>query len=224
MAPIRKTDKTVLEAIPTLPSFFDKARLDSPEFDKYIYEIKFKKTGKTARGLTAGGHIHALHPYIREIRSELVDFGFAGEGKRNVLSCIVKVIVTLAYRTDEVGGSLESVVAEAFGESDVTEAPPGALVRTAETRALNRALERLDDVSKADLNNAFVGEDEWGSPAQTEVDDERGNNRDGRVSPQSLSAKKRAEMEAELDVDNSIDDPVVEHDPGTEKKKPKDDW
>ena len=213
MAPIRKTAGLVdiPKAVPTLPEFFDKSRLESAEFDKYIYDIKFKKTGKIVHGMTAGGHIHALHPFLKEIRSELVDFGYAGGGKRNVLSCIVKATVTLEYKTAN-SDELRHVVVDAFGESDLSEAPQGSLIRTAETRALNRALERLDDVSKADLNNEFIGEDEYGAMAQTEVDD---NNR--RIkSPQERKAEleKRYYPGDELDADQAPDGDAVERDSG----------
>lgn len=221
MAPVRKN--TELVPISTLPVFFDKARLLNPEFDKYYYEIKFKKSGKTVRGMTVAGHLHAIHPFLKSIKSDIVQYGLLD--RRNILSCVVKVTVTVSYKPSEDSEPID-VVVEAFGDGDVQEAPSAAvLVRTAETRALNRALERLLDVSKADFNNEFVGEDESGTPATREIDDE--NHRETyRKSPQEIKAekeKKYADDGDELDADQASDNGNVSNTAGSTKASSEDD-
>jgi hypothetical protein len=217
--PVRKTTLTP-DAIPTLPNFFDKERLYSGDFDKYIYTIPFKKTGKEVRGMSADGYINAIHPYLKGIRSEILHYGFANE-KRAVLSCVVRVTVTVSYKPSEDSDPIE-VSIEGLGDGDVQDVPTGgSLVRTVETRALNRALSRLLNVSKADLNNEFTGEDEYGTQAPVEFDDNH------RKSPQEIKAEREKKYYPgdELDADQAterrdISDSEGEAKPG--KKEP--DW
>lgn len=137
---------------PTFPSIFDNSRLTTGEFKKYIYEIPFKVKGggtRVAKGMTAAGHIRAIHPYLKSISSEVIHYGTTGQ--RNILSCVVKVTVAISLSS---GQSDRIIVVEALADGDVTGVPSAdTLVRTVETRALNRALGRLLDVSNADLNS-----------------------------------------------------------------------
>lgn len=144
---------------PTFPQIFDKCRLNTNEFKRYIYEIPFKIKGggtKISRGMTAAGHIHAAHPYLKSIKSEILNYGTVGA--RNILSCVVRVTVTLcpdASRPDN------EIVVQALADGDVTSVPSAdTLVRTVETRAINRAFERLLDLSKSDLNDDIEAVDE----------------------------------------------------------------
>lgn len=205
--PVKKSGNLPLEAIPTLPKFFDKTRLDSPEFAKYIYDIKFKQSGKTVHGMSLDGYVHAAQPYLKSIKSEILHYGHTTE--KRPLSCVVKATVTLSYRPSEDAEPVDITV-EAMGDGDAQDVPTsGSLVRTVETRALNRAFARLLDTSKADLNNEFVGEEEYGSIANTELND---NNRPHRTSPQDISARNdQRRMEAELDADQATDGENVEH-------------
>jgi hypothetical protein len=203
--PVRSSKNNGLEAIPTIPIFFDKTRLKSGgEFDKYIYEIVFKKSGKSARGMAVGGYIHAMRPYLKSIKSEILHYGLVSE-KRPILSCVVKCTVTISYKLDEDGDPI-NITFEGIGDGDVQDVPTsGSLVRTVETRALNRALERASGISKSDLNNKFVGEDEYGSAATMEIDDEPRR----RKSPQELKAereKKYTDDGDELDDNQTLDD------------------
>jgi hypothetical protein len=220
--PIKKA--MLPEAIPTLPNFFDKTRLNGGEFDKYIYEIKFKQSGKTVRGMALDGYIHMVHPYLKSIKSEMIHYGHTTE--KRPLSCVVKAIVTVSYRPNEDSDPIDITV-EGLGDGDTTDVPTsGSLVRTVETRALNRAFARLLDTSKADLNNEFVGEEEYGSLVNQEVDDTPRNSH--RTSPQDISARKDKErMEAELDADNTTvgkREPAGSEGEETESGSDDDDW
>jgi len=189
-----------LEAIPTLPKFFDKSRLETSEFAKYIYDIKFKQSNKTVHGLSLDGYVYAAHPYLKSIKSEILHYGHTTD--KRPLSCVVKATVTLSYRPSEDADPIDITV-EAMGDGDVQDVPnSGSLVRTVETRALNRAFARLLDTSKADLNNEFIGEDELGSLANTEAND----NRSGRTSPQDIKARKEQKYMNDGDeLDNDAD-------------------
>ena len=140
------------EPTPTFPSIFDKSRLSGDEFKRYIYEIPFKVKGggtRVAKGMTAAGHIRAIHPYLKSISSELLHYGNVGQS--NILSCVVKVTVAISLSP---GQSDKLIVVDAIADGDVTGVPSAdTLVRTVETRALNRALGRLLDLSNADLNS-----------------------------------------------------------------------
>jgi hypothetical protein len=148
---------------PTFPALFDRSLLESDEYKRFIYSIPFKnkKTGelKSSKGITAAGLIRAAHPYLKSIESELLHYN-APEG-RKILSCVVKVTVTLELP------SKQEIKVSALADGDVTGVPSAdTLVRTTETRALNRALERILDVSKADLNPEADSpdEEEHGTP------------------------------------------------------------
>jgi hypothetical protein len=144
---------------------FDKSRLTSDEFKKYIYEIPFKNKGggvKKVKGMTAAGYIHAIHPHLRSIKSEVISHGTVGA--RNILACVVKVTVTISPDLDHPD---RVVMIEGLADGDLTGVPSAdTLVRTVETRALNRALGRVLDVSNADLNNpdGEPDEEESGTP------------------------------------------------------------
>jgi hypothetical protein len=210
--PVRKSTG-IVEAIPTLPEFFDKRRLESGEFDRYIYEIPFKKSGKTVRGMSVDGYVHAMHPYLKSIKSELLYYGVAGE-KRSILSCVVRATVTLSYRPNEDSDPVE-ITFEGLGDGDVQDVPTsGSLVRTVETRAINRALSRMSGISKSDLNNEFVGEEEYGTIAQTEIDDTK-ETRSYRESPQESKARKEAKYmndgdELDSDIEKPVEEPVID--------------
>jgi hypothetical protein len=149
----------------TFPVIFDKSRLTGDEFKRYIYEIPFKMKGggtRVAKGMTAAGHIRAIHPYLKSISTELLHYGTVGT--RNILSCVVKVTVAISLSP---GHADQIIVVDAIADGDVTGVPSAdTLVRTVETRALNRALGRLLDLSNADLNNpnGEPNEEEAGTP------------------------------------------------------------
>lgn len=175
--------------VTTFPDIFDKARLKGDEFKKYIYEIPFKIKGggtKTARGMTAAGNVHAIHPYLKSINSELLHYGTVGQ--RNIMCCVVKVTVTINSKSDD--SSDGDITVSALADGDVTGVPSAdTLVRTVETRALNRALERLLDISKADLNangNDEPDEEEYGTPIHHP-----------EPAPGSLTAKMKAKKDKE---------------------------
>lgn len=160
MAPVHEAG----DSAPSFPSIFDKERLKSGEFDRYIYEIPFKVKGggvRKARGMAVAGYVRAVHPYLKSIHSELVQYGFV-EG-RKVLSCVVRVVVTIVTKP---GQGDNTIVVEALADGDVTGVPSAdTLVRTVETRALNRALGRVLDISNADLNTTGEpDEEEPGTP------------------------------------------------------------
>jgi len=148
---------------PTFPAIFDRNLLESDEYKRFIYSIPFKnkKTGEVSykKGITVSGLIRAVHPYLKSINSEILHYG-APEG-RKIVSCVVKVTVTLELP------SKQEIKVSALADGDVTGVPSAdTLVRTTETRALSRALERLLDVSKADLNpeSDSPDEEERGTP------------------------------------------------------------
>ena len=98
----------------------------------------------------------------------------------------------------------------------------GSLVRTVETRALNRALGRLLDVSKADLNNEFVGEEEYGT-----LTHERHRKQSRRKSPQEIKAERdKKYMEDELDADQATERGDISDSSGETHKRAEDpiDW
>ena len=113
----------------TFPDIFDKTRLTSGEFDKYIYTITFKTKGggqKVSKGMTAAGNIRAIHPYLRDIKSRPIHFGTVGD--RKLLCCVVKVTVTIAVKN---GDSESLYTASALADGDVTGVPSSdTLVRT----------------------------------------------------------------------------------------------
>ena len=158
---------------PTIPTIFDRERLKNDEFKPFIYTINFRRknprTGQVesipAHGITASGLIRAAHPYLTNIQSDVLHYG-APEG-RKILSCVVRVTVTaLVVARLDTGNVLHEIKMSALADGDVTGVPSAdTLVRTVETRALNRALERLLDISKADLNpDSVQDEEEYGIP------------------------------------------------------------
>ena len=176
-------DTTELESpTPTFPQIFDKSRIVSGEFDRYIYKIPFKIKGggqKIAKGMTAAGNIHAIHPYLKQITSELLHYGTIGE--RKILCCVVRVTITI--RVPPYGDKTVSALAD----GDLTGVPSAdTLVRTTETRALNRAMERLLDIAKVDFNDPTLGidEEESGTPFQA-------------PNSNSLTAKMKAKKDKE---------------------------
>jgi hypothetical protein len=145
----------------TFPDIFDKARLKSDEFKRYIYEIPFKTKGggvRIAKGMTAAGHIRAIHPYLKSVQSEMLHYGTVGA--RNIMCCVIRVTVVISVDDEE-------YTVQALADGDVTGVPSAdTLVRTVETRALNRCLGRLLDLSNADLNapDGDPSEEEAGTP------------------------------------------------------------
>ena len=195
----------------TFPDLFDKSRLSENEFKKYIYEIPFKIKGggtKTARGMTAAGNIHAIHPFLKSIHSELLHYGTVGQ--RNIMCCVVRVTVTINAKSNE--SSDGDITVSALADGDVTGVPSAdTLVRTVETRALNRALERLLDISKADLNstaNDEPDEEEYGTPIHHVEPPRRGSLADQMQAKKDKAAAERkriAEEEGEDEDDNQTD-------------------
>lgn len=218
----------------TFPKIFDKSRLKEDEFEKYIYEIPFKaKGGRTriSKGMTAAGNIRAIHPFLKSIKSELIHYGTVGD--RKVMCCVVKVTVTI--RITESNDPADLISVEAFADGDLTGVPSAdTLVRTVETRALNRALERLLDISKADLNStdSDPDEEEYGTPIHR-IDSEQSSRLSEMFKAQAYkkeSDRKRiAEEEGEDDIKTSeggLSDNETDHDPSGESggKTESDDW
>lgn len=158
--------------LPVKPIFFDKKKLGTKEFKNYIYEIEFKKSGKKVNDMNVAGYIHALSPYLKGIHSELIHYGVIGDGR--ILRAVVRSTVTVSFKTSEHStGVTNDMTFTALADGDVTNAPSSdTLVRTVETRALKRALARVMDISKADLNEDFVEEDEIGTPLNTNGSEE----------------------------------------------------
>lgn len=204
------------------PKIFDKTRLKNGEFDKYIYEIPFKVKGggtRTSRGMTAAGLIRAIHPYLESISSEIIHYGSAGEG-RKLLTCVVRVTITICVKPD--GENARRITVQAIADGDVTGVPSAdTLVRTVETRAMNRALERLLDLSKADLNSdSAVDEEEHGTPLSAMFQNQ--------IAKKNAERNRIAEEEGEdidtSDENHSSDNKKSEKSDGSSKDQEDDGW
>jgi len=204
--------------MPIKPTFFDKKGLNTPEFGRYVYEIAFKKSGKTVRDMNVAGYVHALNPYIKSIQSELLHYGVTGDGR--ILRAVVRSTVTVSFKTsDHSTGVTNDLVYTALGDGDVTDVPSaGTLVRTVETRALKRALARVMDISKADLNEGFIEEDEIGTPLNNGRDGDENKSASGRKSPQDIAREHQREMDEK-------EEAAGDDDSGTPtSESPGDDW
>jgi hypothetical protein len=221
----KTVEDTTLEL--TIPSLFNRERLKTEEFKPFIYTIPFRKknprTGQVetvpAHGIVAAGLIRAVHPYLKSIESELLHYG-TPEG-RKILSCVIKVTVHVEV-TARVNGEYKThqIKISALADGDVTGVPSAdTLVRTVETRALNRALERLLDVSKSDLNPdaSLQDEEEYGTPLSlSEKMEAQKKKRD------ALAAEEDAASEEEDDADKAAEGrDMGESEPETGKD---DDW
>jgi hypothetical protein len=188
------------EILPVKPIFFDKAKLSTDEFKNYLYEIQFKKSGLKIRDMTLAGYIHAISPYLKGIQSEVVHYGTVGD--RKILCAVVRSTITVSYKTSSAGGSLNDMQFTALADGDVTNVPSSdTLVRTVETRAIKRAIARAIDVSKSDLNENFVEEEEIGTPSDI-MDKSTQPKISYRKSPQEIAAEKQRKAnddEAELE-------------------------
>lgn len=201
--------------LPVKPILFDKKRLSTPEFKNYIYEIVFKKSGLKVRDMNLAGYIHAISPYLKGIQSEVVNYGFVGE--QRILRVTVRSTITVSFKSSEHStGVTNDMTFTALADGDVTNAPSSdTLVRTVETRALKRAIARALDISKADLNENFVEEDEIGTPLNMNgIDEAAEKENPHKKSPQDISREKErkisdANAEAELDeeLDKAAQDP-----------------
>ena len=183
------------DILPFTPVLFDKSRLSSKEFENYMYEIKFKKSGKSIKDMSLAGYIHAISPYLKSIKSEVIQFGWIGE--RKVMSAVVKTTIVVTYKTSAscTGGAMTNEMSfDALADGDATAVPSvDVLVRTVETRALKRAIARALDISKSDFNEGFVEEEEYGTPMRN--NDESGDEvKPSRKTPQSIAAVKEQEM------------------------------
>jgi len=192
------------DIFPIKPLFFDKKKLSSEEYKNYIYEIEFKKSAKKVRDMSLAGYVHAIAPYLKSVNSEVVQFGFIGEQK--VLRAVVKCTIVVSFRTDTLALDLaedfpcyNDLTFTALADGDVTNVPSSdTLVRTVETRALKRAIARALDISKVDLNDNFVDEEEIGTPiVHNEVS--------YRKSPQDIAREKQHKLDAE-ERDAELDD------------------
>jgi hypothetical protein len=119
---------------------FDKTRLLSTEFEPYRYTLEFKTTDVV--DMTVGGYQRAIRPYQ--------DGGYVAEHiathiMGSTIYCQVKVCIRL----------LSGVVFESFGDSDNRGVPDGdTCLRTAESLAFKRAVQRALDISSVDFGNA----------------------------------------------------------------------
>lgn len=180
------------DILPFSPILFDKSRLMAKEFEPYIYEIKFKKSGKTIKDMSLPGYMHAIQPYLKSVNSEMLHLGYLGE--RKVVSCVVKSTISVTYKTASscTGGSLTNEMTFcAMGDGDVTEVPSSdVLVRTVETRALKRAIARALDISKSDFNAGQFVVDVDEMPREDSDEDVK----PARRSPQSIAAENEQKM------------------------------
>ena len=87
---VSKKDNDIL---PFVPVIFDKSRLSSKEFEPYMYEIKFKKSGKSVKDMSLGGYMHAISPYLKSINSEMLQFGQCGD--RKIVGCVIKCTIVV---------------------------------------------------------------------------------------------------------------------------------
>lgn len=117
---------------------FDKTKLKMNEFLPFIGEISF--AGKKRKVLVAAGYIHAARPYIQKmeiVTAKTIPYN-------DIVRAEVLVRVTL----------IDGTVWEAAGDADSADVKDeAALLRYAETRAINRALSRALNINFADLND-----------------------------------------------------------------------
>ena len=199
------------KVLPIKPILFDKAKLGSKEYANYLYEIEFKKSAKKVRDMSLAGYVHAIHPYLKDVQSEVVHYGFVGD--RKIMSAVVRSTITVSFKSSTYGtGSTNEMKFTALADGDTTNVPSSdTLVRTVETRALKRAIARALDISKVDLNDEFVDEEEVGTP----INRENGNSEDdtpkksSRKSPQDIAAekcRKQEKLEDEAEAQSESDD------------------
>jgi hypothetical protein len=200
--------------LPFKPILFDKTKLTKKEFANYLYEIEFKKSGTKVRDMSLAGYIHAINPYLKDVQSEVIHYGFVGD--RKILCAVVKCTITVTYKSSPMAGaSINEMKFSALADGDATNVPSSdTLVRTVETRALKRAIARALDVSKVDLNDEFIDEEEIGTPMNGDDNKEETPRTSSRKSPQQISAEKRRKQEekeaqAEIDDENAIADTVA---------------
>jgi hypothetical protein len=187
---------------PFIQPLFDKSRLTKDEFKHYIYEIVFKKSAKTVRDMSLAGYIHAASPYIKGIESEVVHYGTVGE--RKIMCAVIKCTVTFCCEDKELKFT-------ALADGDVTNVPSSdTLIRTVETRALKRAIARALDLSKVDMNENFIDEEEIGTPLNHDGDSSGAENAHKpafRKSPVDIAEEKRQKaIKAEEDAERQSDD------------------
>jgi len=185
--------------LPIKPSLFDKAKLSTKEFANYLYELEFKK--RKVRDMSLAGYVHAIHPYLRDVQSEVIHYGYVGD--RKIMSAVIKCTITVSYKTSAMSGLLNDMKFTALADGDTTNVPSSdTLVRTVETRALKRAIARALDISKVDLNDEFVDEEEIGTPMNGDSKDDTPSIHK-RKSPQDIVAEKRRKEE---DAEKQADD------------------
>ena len=194
------------KVIPIKPILFDKANLGKAEFKNYLYEIEFKKSGIKIRDMSLAGYVHAISPYLKGVESELLHYGTVGD--RKIMAAVVKSTITVCFKTSAMSGCLNDMKFAALADGDATNVPSSdTLIRTVETRALKRAIARALDISKVDMNDNFVDEEEIDTPLDTPKPP-------SRRSPQDISSENQrkideAEKEAALDeeLDRATQDP-----------------
>ncbi len=197
--------------LPIKPILFDKTKLGSKEYANYLYEIEFKKSAKKVRDMSLAGYVHAIHPYLRDVQSEVIHYGFVGD--RKIMSAVVRSTITVSYKTSAMSGLLNDMKFTALADGDTTNVPSSdTLVRTVETRALKRAIARALDISKVDLNDEFIDEEEVGTPLSRNGEDDTPRETSRKKSPQDIAAEKArkqkeleddAEKEAQADADEN---------------------
>jgi hypothetical protein len=207
---IKDEEKT----LPIKPTLFDKSKLSTKEFANYLYEIEFKKSAKKVRDMSLAGYVHAIHPYLRDVQSEVIHYGFVGD--RKIMSAVVRSTITVSYKTSAMsGGSLNEMKFTALADGDTTNVPSSdTLVRTVETRALKRAIARALDISKVDLNDEFVDEEEVGTPISREHNNVEDNTpkKSSKKSPQDIAAEKaKKQKELEDDAEKEAQDDADEN-------------
>lgn len=193
------------KVLPVKPTFFDKKRLSTDEFKNYIYEIEFKKTGKKVRDMSAVGYIHAITPFLKGVHSELLHYGTVGD--RKIMAAVVRSTITVSYKTSNIGtGSGNDMTFTALADGDATNVPSSdTLIRTVETRALKRAIARALDISKVDLNEDFVEEDEIGTSLNKREDDEIEIQHKPafRKTPQEIAREKERKRQEQEEIDDT---------------------
>jgi len=206
--------------LPIKPILFDKTKLGSKEYANYLYEIEFKKSAKKVRDMSLAGYVHAIHPYLKEVQSEVIHYGFVGD--RKIMSAVVKSTIVVTFKSSSFGGSTNDMKFTALADGDTTNVPSSdTLVRTVETRALKRAIARALDISKVDLNDEFVDEEEVGTPINREhEDDSEPKKSPKRKSPQEISAEK-AKKQKDLEDEAGSGQP---NDPDTDTHADVTDW
>lgn len=154
---------------PVMPTLFDVSKFLSAEYKPYIYERKYRNN--TVKDLLAGGYLKAIHPYLKDVESELLHYGKLSEGSAE--RAVVRVTITVAYSYTPSGAAVREMKFSALADGDAREVTDAsALVRNVETRALKRAIARALGFSNVDLNaknGAITREEEVETPLDSSV-------------------------------------------------------